>query len=104
MKIGQERTNRIAVTLLAWTMTLSACAANPSEPSGDSVHTGAVFSVGCERSWADCYREAQRRCAGGDFEEIDRNSIETAAVDNRPARTTKSRIESTHLSATFRCK
>lgn len=101
--MGERMTGNVAIPI-ACAIALSACAANSSSSSSDLVRTGTVFSAGCERGWADCYTEAQRRCANGDFEEIDRNTIETAAIDNRSVESTQTPIKSIYLSVTFRCK
>ncbi len=91
----------IALTCLSM---LTACGSNSPSPDSDFVSTGAVLSVSCDFAWADCYSEAQRRCANGDFEEIDRNAIERVTADIRSNRSMPVRIDSMNQTITIRCK
>ena len=99
-----ERASGPVFALPVLIILLSACGAKPPASGTGAVPTGTVFSVSCERGWADCYAEARRRCAGGDFEEIDRNALERATLNRPTNRSAQVRVESTYLSATFRCR
>lgn len=101
---GCARATGSVFALPAIAILVSACGANPPASGTGAVPTGTVFSVSCERGWADCYAEAKRRCAGGDFEELDRNALERATLNRPTNRSAQVRVESTYLSATFRCR
>ena len=93
-----------ATMILACLCILAGCGTNPETHESEFVQTGAVFSVSCEFAWSDCYSEAQRRCANGDFEEIDRNAIERVTEDNRSKRLGPVRVDSMNQTITIRCK
>ncbi|MGI9261653.1 MAG: hypothetical protein ACR2QR_06445 [Woeseiaceae bacterium] len=83
-------------------LALAACSSNPTE--SDAVLTGEVFSVSCERAWADCYDEAQRRCVGNNFEEIDRSALHRTTTDNQTFNNPNPPSQDTYRAVTFRCK
>ncbi len=93
----------VAVTVVCGVF-LSACGTNPADTASDAELTGAIFSLHCERGWADCYSEARRRCASGHFEELDRNAIEAVGIDNRSSQTMHAQINSMNSTITIRCK
>ena len=93
-----------ATMILVFSFILVACGNNPASSESDYVPTGAVFSVSCDFAWADCYSEAQRRCANGDFEEIDRHAIERVTADIRSNRTMPVRVDSMNQTITIHCK
>lgn len=87
-----------------YSFALTLCGTNPTDSSSESKMSGAVFSVSYEFGWADCYGEARRRCANGDFEEIDRNAIERVAIENSPSSSEPVRVEAMNRTMTVRCK
>jgi len=91
----------VAAVSLTW-LVLAACSSKPERP--DAILTGEVFSVSCERAWTDCYAEAQRRCVGGDYEEVDRNSLERTTMDDQSYQRSNARSQSTYRTVTIRCK
>ncbi len=93
-----------ATMILVCSCILAACGTTPASSDSDLVPTGAVFSVSCDFAWADCYSEARRRCASGNFEEVDRNAIERVTADIRSNRTMPVRIDSMNQTITIRCK
>jgi len=92
----------VAPLLLAALFTMAGCGANSEKP--DAVLTGEVFSVSCERAWSDCYAEAQRRCVGGDWEEIDRSALQRTTVDDRSIENQSADSQATYRAVTIRCK
>lgn len=104
MSVNNLGMNTLAAITLICSGILAACGTNPASSDSDSVPTGAIFSVSCDFAWADCYSEAQRRCADGDFEEIDRNAIERVTADIRSNRSMPVRVDSMNQTITIRCK
>ena len=92
-----------AVTLIC-TIILSACGTNSTNTASDIELKGAVFSVHCERGWENCYSEARRRCTNGDFEELDRNVVESVAIDHHSNQSAQAHIDSMNNTITIRCK
>ena len=81
---------------------LAGCSTN--DERDDTILTGEIFSVSCERRWSDCYAEAQRRCAGGDFEEIDWNALERNTIDDHSFENPNKLTQATYRAVTVRCK
>ncbi|MDG2374994.1 MAG: hypothetical protein P8M18_01460 [Woeseiaceae bacterium] len=91
-----------AMFLLSAGALLAGCGTN--EERDDTILTGEIFSVSCERSWSDCYAEAQRRCAGGDFEELDWNALERNIIDDHSFERPNKLTQATYRAVTVRCK
>jgi len=81
---------------------LAGCSIN--DERDDTILTGEIFSVSCERGWSDCYAEARRRCAGGDFEEIDWNALERNTIDDPSFERPNELTQATYRAVTVRCE
>lgn len=90
-----------AIVATTW-LVLAACSS--TNERSDTMLTGEIFSVSCERAWEDCYTEAQRRCAGRNFEEIDRNALQRTTADNSSFENPNATSQSTYRAVTIRCK
>lgn len=102
MHSGTTTAKALAMMLLG--VAISGCASTPRDTAPDGMLTGAVFSVHCARGWADCYSEAQRRCPGGRFDEIDRAAIEQTFNDRDDARKANLQGEPMNRTIVVRCK
>jgi hypothetical protein len=91
-----------AMFLLSAGALLAGCSTN--DERDDTVLTGEIFSVSCERSWTDCYAEARRRCAGGRFEEIGWNALQRSTVDDRSFERPNDVTQATYRAVTVRCR
>lgn len=100
--MGNSRKVVATVAVVFACASLPGCSGTPAQ--SDAILTGEVFSVSCERAWADCYAEAQRRCVGGNYEEIDRNSLQRTTTDNQSFEQSNAQSQSTYRAVTIRCK
>ena len=91
-----------AIFLLSAGALLAGC--STYDENNDTVLTGEVFSISCERSWTDCYAEARRRCAGGRFEEIGWNALQRSTIDDRSFERPNDVTQATYRAVTVRCK
>jgi hypothetical protein len=101
--MSEKLSAQCSLMLLLYACVLfTACSTKDERP--DTILTGEVFSVSCERAWSDCYAEAQRRCVGGDWEEVDRSALQRTTVDNQSFENSNAQSQSTYRAVTIRCK
>ena len=104
MNIDAHLLSKLLAVTVTCSSALVACGVNPADSGSEAKLSGATFSVSCEFGWNDCYSEARRRCANGDFVEVDRNAIEPVIADSHATRTKSVRADSMNLTMTIRCK
>jgi hypothetical protein len=76
-------TSRFAVTIFLFTL-VAGCATDEQVHKSTTMTDGSnVYAIKCSDIWGDCYLQAQRICASGNFTEIDRHSTQGVTNSGR---------------------